>query len=555
MTGMPASIALRATSVSAAPSVGSSTIASTLSLMKVSIWLICRLASLVPSACLKSMSSYFAASSSAALLMAASHPWSASGPEKPMVTVSPVSSLELPAFSAELLPPSSPESSGSLLVQPTRRAAAASRAPAPATLRRSGLVVRRDMSSPQVGPRRSPGSVGGTGGGKSGAVGRHEPGSGSGRALPCGDPLLEKDGGDDDHALRHGLGRGVEVVEREDVREGREDQDTEDAADDRPPATREQRAADDDGCDRIELPEVAADREGPAPERRPVEEHPAPGRSQREDDDQDRDTEDVTAEHVDELVDGDDLGLLLGDDLGQPTSGGQHRQRGDEGRDPAVRDEDAVDQAAARADRQRGEDHQAPVGVLGHRLGRQRRGPDRGEGGDRADRQVDTPTGDDERHADADDADDRGQPQDRQHVVDAGEAVARGGYADHHQDGEGDDEAEVAARRVAQEADQRRLRTALTSADSGALHAAALVLGRCGSLRRCPLAHCSAISLLPSMTRSSTRCSSMSVARPSWTTRPSLMTSTRSARPSTSSTSLETTTTATPSAASLRTSA
>ena len=43
MTGMPASIALVATSVSAAPSSGSSTIASTLSLMKVSIWLICRL--------------------------------------------------------------------------------------------------------------------------------------------------------------------------------------------------------------------------------------------------------------------------------------------------------------------------------------------------------------------------------------------------------------------------------------------------------------------------------------------------------------------------------
>ena len=50
ITGMPASIALVATSVSAAPSVGSSTIASTLSLMKVSIWLICWLASLVPSA-------------------------------------------------------------------------------------------------------------------------------------------------------------------------------------------------------------------------------------------------------------------------------------------------------------------------------------------------------------------------------------------------------------------------------------------------------------------------------------------------------------------------
>jgi hypothetical protein len=39
-TGIPASIALIATSVSAAPSVGSMTMASTSSLMKVSIWLI-----------------------------------------------------------------------------------------------------------------------------------------------------------------------------------------------------------------------------------------------------------------------------------------------------------------------------------------------------------------------------------------------------------------------------------------------------------------------------------------------------------------------------------
>ena len=96
-TGMPASIALMATSVRAAPSVGSMTIASTSSLMKVSIWLICRLASLVPSATRSSTSSYFSASSCAALLIAASQPWSAAGPEKPMVTVSPLSSLELAA--------------------------------------------------------------------------------------------------------------------------------------------------------------------------------------------------------------------------------------------------------------------------------------------------------------------------------------------------------------------------------------------------------------------------------------------------------------------------
>ena len=92
-TGMPASIALVATSVSAAPSVGSSTIASTLSLMKVSTWLICWLGSLVPSALLSSTSEYFLASSIAELLMAASQPWSAAGPENPRTIFSPGSSL------------------------------------------------------------------------------------------------------------------------------------------------------------------------------------------------------------------------------------------------------------------------------------------------------------------------------------------------------------------------------------------------------------------------------------------------------------------------------
>ena len=101
-TWMPAFMALVATSVSAAPSVGSSTIASTLSLMKVSIWLICRLASLVPSAVRNSMSGYLPASALAALLIAPSQPWSAAGPEKPMTTFLPAASLSLAARGAVL---------------------------------------------------------------------------------------------------------------------------------------------------------------------------------------------------------------------------------------------------------------------------------------------------------------------------------------------------------------------------------------------------------------------------------------------------------------------
>ena len=79
ITGIPASIASIATSVRAAPSVGSSTIASTSLLMNVSTCAICWLASLVPSAVSSSMSSYCSAASRALLLIAASQPWSAAG--------------------------------------------------------------------------------------------------------------------------------------------------------------------------------------------------------------------------------------------------------------------------------------------------------------------------------------------------------------------------------------------------------------------------------------------------------------------------------------------
>ena len=127
MTGMPASIALIATSVSAAPSVGSSTIASTPSLMKVSTWLICRLASFVPSATISSMSGYFAASAMAAELMAPSQPWSAAGPEKPMV-IGLAGLVVVGVVGRAVVPPPPPA------VQPASRPAIAS-APA-ATSRR-----------------------------------------------------------------------------------------------------------------------------------------------------------------------------------------------------------------------------------------------------------------------------------------------------------------------------------------------------------------------------------------------------------------------------------
>ena len=93
----------------------------------------------MPSATISSMSGYFAASAIAAELMAPSQPWSAAGPEKPMVMVSPVASLPSTVGASSELP----ESSGVPEVQPVSRAATASDAPA---VMSSFLLIRRVAS-------------------------------------------------------------------------------------------------------------------------------------------------------------------------------------------------------------------------------------------------------------------------------------------------------------------------------------------------------------------------------------------------------------------------
>src|SRR5690606_10864954 len=160
-TGMPASMALIAAPVSAAPSVGSSTIASTPSLMKVSIWVICRLASFVPSATRRSMSGYLPASARAAELMAPSQPWSAAGPGKPMPTRSPAASLSVLLVGCVDVP-------ASPAVQPVMRPVSASAAPAAmatcrplpeariAFLRSSLSAVRQRVGGPSRGVRVGP---------------------------------------------------------------------------------------------------------------------------------------------------------------------------------------------------------------------------------------------------------------------------------------------------------------------------------------------------------------------------------------------------------------
>src|SRR6059058_6086086 len=152
ITGMPASMAFCATGVSAAPSKGSSTMALTFWLMKVSTWLIWVLTSLVPAATSSFTSGYLPAVALASLVIAAIQPWSAAGAEKPMVICWPAASLLLLA-----VPPPPPPlldgalALGLLLVQPvTRTAAPATQATVDST-RRNGRCLVADMLSPGVG--------------------------------------------------------------------------------------------------------------------------------------------------------------------------------------------------------------------------------------------------------------------------------------------------------------------------------------------------------------------------------------------------------------------
>src|SRR5687768_15053678 len=175
---MPAFMAFSATGVSAAPSNGSSTIASTLSLMNVSTWLIWRLTSLVPSTTRSSTSEYLPASALAALVIAAIQPWSAAGAENPITTFLPGSSL------ATFTPPPWLPPPWFCGVLPVHAASASVKAA-------STAILLSGMDSPRVA-----------------AVVNAASG-----AAASGQPLLEEDGDHDDRSLRDGLGGDGEVVE------------------------------------------------------------------------------------------------------------------------------------------------------------------------------------------------------------------------------------------------------------------------------------------------------------------------------------------------------
>ncbi|EGJ73619.1 putative ABC transporter integral membrane protein [Streptomyces sp. Tu6071] len=317
-------------------------------------------------------------------------------------------------------------------------------------------------------------------------VGVGRPGS-SGSGVACV-AALDEDGDDDDGALGDLLDVRLEVVEREDVVDRGEDQHAEHGADDRAAPAAEQGAADDRGGDRVEFVQVAvgalarahqddeqegrdaaaqsgeqvqvealaadvdpgeagrlgvgADRDAAPPEGGAVQQEPADDHDGEEDDDERRDAEHVVlaAPEVEHGLHGDDLRLAVGDLEREPACRGEHRERRDERDEPPVRDEDPVDEPAGEPDEERGE-QDAPESVLLRRDGRR---PHRGEGDDRADREVDAAGDDDEGDTDHDDPDDRGLGQDQLEVRGRDELVRLGDRADEGERREDTDEGERA---------------------------------------------------------------------------------------------------------------
>src|SRR3954470_18029267 len=265
-------------------------------------------------------------------------------------------------------------------------------------------------------------------------------------------------------------------------------------------------------ADRVELPpgaEVA----------QPLPDH---DHHDERDDHQVRDAEDRAGADVEEVV-----GQRLGVDLApvrpqerQAAERVERPQRHDERRPLAPGGEEAVEQPARRAHQDRQQEHQRQ----GHArmLGEQVAGQEGGEPDDRADRQVDVARDDHERLADREDREDRRVER---------EVAQRGGLQEARLEdaGEGDPQRE--------RDDDAELADAEDALDEAA---GALALDGCGGGRQA-----AASSTWPVASRI-TLSSSASARDSSPVRRPSCMTSTRSAMPSTSGSSLEIIRTATP---------
>src|SRR5882757_7986613 len=354
MTWMPAFIALRATVVSCLPSLGSITMTSAFLLISVSTAAIWAAMSLVGWTASSLTSLNFFASALALLAIAAIHPWSAAGAEKPIVTVLPGAEFAFPTAAAVVA------GGEDFLLLPVQAVSTVA-APTPAA---PNSISRRPM--PMVlGFMRIPSAR------RYGGVLEAYWLSGGLSA-----PALQQHGDDDDHALGDVLRLGLQVVQDEQVRDRGEHEDAEYRTGDRAAPTGEQSPADDhrgDGVEFVQVAmcagpgrgqrrdhdrgdtdtqagqhvqrrcmaanvdagepggfEVAADGEGAPPVGRAVQHDPADHCDYREYPYQQGDSERLGRRQVVDRVLRDQLGLLLGDPLREAARRGEHGQRRDE---------------------------------------------------------------------------------------------------------------------------------------------------------------------------------------------------------------------------------
>ena len=173
---------------------------------------------------------------------------------------------------------------------------------------------------------------------------------------------------------------------------------------------------------------AAADDENPAAEDGIAGQQRKEHDRDEHDDDRVRDAQRVAAaDGLDDIV-RDGHGLAVCDKIRCAAENLHAGQRGDEGVDADLGDQNAVIHAGQRADEQAGQNGEA----CRHALVEQRAHHDAGQGDDRADGQVDVPGNDDKRHRACQNADVGGIERDVQEIVHVEEM--RGTDGEEHDD-------------------------------------------------------------------------------------------------------------------------
>src|SRR4051794_7765419 len=332
------------------------------------------------------------------------------------------------------------------------------------------------------------------------------------------------DDGRDDGELLAGAGVRVERAEARGVEDA--GQPGERAARDERP---EHAPRDADAGERRRL-RVRADRVELAAHARTAHQVADDQQNRERDEREDRDPEDRVAAELEEAVGhvgGVDLAALRPDEV-DAADHVERAERDHERRHARERDHRAVQQAEERAEQDPGGERDRDRDVV---VGEQHAGQERGDPEHRADRQIDVAGDDDDGLADREQRDDRDVEQDVADVLGVEEARVDRRRAEDH-DREDADEAHLAG------ADQRVDELAAAAALGGHRGRRGLGLRAHAAVSSCPVA------------ARTTDSSSASSRESSRTSRPSCMTRTRSAMPSTSGSSLEIIRTARPWAAS-----